>query len=155
MDAVSFVGEYSGDDRQVRFAWNGKHTDGFVDENEEFRREVIDEVLRNPDAAPVPLVRDLFRAETQWAVQAWCVDRRVRELASLMLTKGGAAVLDEFVEGRARSMDTWFECDMLEIAPATARSLQAEVERRLEESAHDPADRELLSDALEFFRRRA
>ena len=153
-DLVAFVGEYGGDDQRIRFAWNGKHTDGFVDENEGFRREVIDEVLRDPERAAVPLLRDLFRAETQWAAEAWCVVMRVRELASLLLTRGGPDALEEFLDGRARSMDTWFECDMVELSPAAARSLQTEVERRLG-SAQDSDGRELLSDALEFFRRRA
>lgn len=60
----NFITLYEGDNRRIRFAWNGKHADDFEDANETFRAAVLARLLAHPELAPLPLVRDVFVAET-------------------------------------------------------------------------------------------
>ena len=65
MDEVSeFIRSYSSSSGELRigFDWNGKHAEEFVDCNMEFRNSIREAVLANIAAAPLELVRDLFRA---------------------------------------------------------------------------------------------
>ena len=85
-----FIVNYSpGDEARVGFAWNGKHGTEFRDGNLEFRQAVLGEVLDRPEGVPAGLLRDLFRAETECAREAWGVSGRIGELALLLLTVGG------------------------------------------------------------------
>src|SRR4051794_22177657 len=85
---------------RIRFDWNGKHAEGFVDHNLEFRAAVRDAVLADVTSAPLELVCDLFRAETQFSREAWCIVDGVSVLAETLLRSGGPAYLDDYLEGK-------------------------------------------------------
>ena len=140
----SFVANY--DDtcaERIRFAWNGKHADSFEDANYEFRKSVIERVLVDLDAAPLPLVRDLFTAETELSREAWCIDERVAQLAENLLVRGGTEMLFNFLRGKSQSFDASMCCGTVKLPPELSRALLAFVESQLAASPSD-ADRALL-----------
>ena len=106
MDVASFIESYTGaDEGLIRFDWNGKHADGFVDRNMDFRGLVREAVLVNVAAVPLTLVRDLFRAETQCSREAWGIVDGVSDLAEGLLRRGGVEYLDDYLEGKFQSFD--------------------------------------------------
>lgn len=145
-DIRTFVREYSEPDvARIRFAWNGRHGDMFVDQNYDFRKAVLAEALKEFEAAPVLLIRDLFEAETRYANEAWGVDRRVGDLARLLLTRGGPSFVEDFFRGKYRCQDAFFAAGSY---PELARLLIDEINQRL---AANPSEerRRLLEMAKE------
>jgi hypothetical protein len=143
MDAVSeFIRSYSSSvgEPRIRFDWNGKHADGFVDCNMEFRNAIREAVLADIAAAPLQLVRDLFRAETQCSREAWGIVDGVGMLAEALLRRGGPAYLDDYLEGKFHSFDaslgSAFEYDL-----PLAHAMLAEVRERLRSSPGSPRAR--------------
>jgi hypothetical protein len=131
-DATRFIRDYGPESRnRIGFAWNGKHAEGFVDENDSFRQRIIAAVLAEPDAAGLDLVGDLFEAEARWSKEAWCVRDAFSALGSILLTRGGTAQLDRFLEWFAVSFDSYSECHAMSLNPVAPTPLIAEVERRL------------------------
>src|SRR4051812_39600382 len=66
-DARRFAANYTpADERSIRFAWNGEHSEEFEDANHDFRQEVLAVALEDLGAFPIELVRDLYRAETEF-----------------------------------------------------------------------------------------
>ena len=155
MDNLSqFIASYTdGDEHRIAFAWNGKHADAFQDANHEFRQAVLDAALASADVAPLALIRDLFRAETEWSREAWCVDNRVADLAGIMLTRGKQALLMDFLRGKCQSFDTSMACGGMSIEPQLAAELLREVEVRLNTSTDDE-ERRLLQVGRDVFAER-
>jgi hypothetical protein len=140
----SFIRGYKpADERRIRFQWNGKHADEFVDENLAFREAVKERVLDDLDSAPLQLVCDLYRAETQFSREAWCIDGDVARLAEHLLRRGGDRFIEDYIEGKYQSFDaslgTAFEVDL----PLAERLLQA-VRDRLRTAAALSEDRRRL-----------
>jgi hypothetical protein len=106
-EVMEFIRCYSTDvgESRIRFDWNGKHSEGFVDRNMEFRGEVLQAVLRDVVAAPIDLIRDLFRAETKCSREAWGIVDGVGQLAEQLLRRGGPTYLDDYLEGKFQSFD--------------------------------------------------
>jgi hypothetical protein len=88
-------------------------------------------VLADVSSAPLELVRDLFRAETRWSREAWCIVRGVSTLAESLLRRGGPQYLDDYLEGKFQSFDaslgSAFEVDL----PLAKAMLEAVRERLL------------------------
>jgi hypothetical protein len=107
MDEIrAFISGYQLHDlARIQFKWNGKHSEEFRDENEAFRSKVFAAVIDDIAAAPIILVRDLFCAETQWAVEAWCIKEDVDVLAKNLLRRGGTIYLDDYLEGKYACFD--------------------------------------------------
>jgi len=103
----SFIVGYTPDDEAlIRFDWNGAHGDGLRDSNYEFRKEVLTEALAYLGGVPIELVRDLYRAETEFSKEAWCVDMRVSQLAKHLLYEGGDHFVADYLEGKYQSFDS-------------------------------------------------
>jgi len=137
-DVAKFVTNYSGaDEDRIRFDWNGKHAEEFVDRNMDFRESVREAVLENVSSAPLVLVRDLFRAETQFSREAWGIVDGVWELAECLLRRGGTAYLDDYLEGKHQSFDaslgSAFEYDL-----PLAQAMLAAVQHRLRSFPDSP-----------------
>lgn len=116
-DVAAFIATYSAaDEPRVRFDWNGLHAPEFVDRNFAFRSVVREAVLQDPAAAPLLLIRDLFRAETQYARAAWGVEEGLGVLAEQLLRRGGAENLDDYLEGKF----SCFDAEMGSVFPADA-----------------------------------
>jgi hypothetical protein len=138
VDVADFIAGYAAaDEARIRFAWNGQHADAFVDHNLEFRVSVREAVLADVSAAPIELIRDLFRAETQFAREAWCVTDGVGVLAEALLRRGGATYLDDYLEGKFQCFDAMlgsaFDYDL-----PLARTMLDEVRARLAASLDSP-----------------
>jgi hypothetical protein len=143
-DVKAFAAEYSeADSQRINFAWNGRHAKDLADRNYDFRKKVLDEVLKDPDGTPIPLIRDLFEAETSFAKEAWCVDLRVRQLAEILLTRGGPTFVEDFFCGKYRGQDAYIAAGTY---PKLASSLLVEIDKRLGCSLPD-ARRRLLEIA--------
>ena len=138
MDVAAFIAGYtSADEARIRFDWNGQHSEGFVDRNMEVREPVLEAVLADVSAVPLELIRDLFRAETRFSREAWCIVDGVSALAEALLRRGGPAYLDDYLEGKFQSFDaslgSAFEYDL-----PLARALLAEARTRLASSPDSP-----------------
>src|SRR5258708_40195763 len=105
-EVTAFIASYrSEDEPRIRSDWNGKHAGEFADRNMQFRSAVLAAVLADVSAAPLELVRDLFRAETQCSREAWGIVDGVGVLAETLLRRGGVQYLDDFLEGKFQSFD--------------------------------------------------
>jgi len=139
-DVAEFIRAYQHTDAaRIAFAWNGKHADDFFDANNDFRQSVLEAVFATLDEAPLPLIRDLFRAETEFSGEAWCIDVRITDLAETMLTRGGAEYLMDFLTGQHQSFDAAMACRGIVISRSQLEALLVEVDRLL---ASDPTDEE-------------
>ena len=152
LDVDAYISEYVADSSRIRFAWNGQHSECFEDANQKFRRSVLARALEQPELAPYALIRDLFIAETKWADMSWFVDRRLRELASLLLARGRAAAIDDFLLGRSLSFDTFCACDSAAVDAELRRELRDAIAQRLMDETDAPT-RSLLEEGLRFFER--
>jgi hypothetical protein len=129
-DIRAFITSYSENDSgQIAFAWNGQHGKDLQDRNLNFRRQVLEEVLRDPDVVPIPLVCEIFEAETCFAKEAWGVDMRIGRLAEILLTRGGPSFVEDFFRGKYRSQDTYMATGTF---PTLAKALLAEMDARLQ-----------------------
>ncbi len=153
-DLSQFIASYTNsDEHRIAFAWNGEHADTFQDANYEFRKAVLDATLASADVAPLALVRDLFRAETEWSREAWCVDNRVAVLAGIMLTRGKQSLLMDFLRGKCQSFDASMACGGMSIQPQLAAELLREVNVRMNASTDDK-ERHLLQVGRDVFAER-
>jgi hypothetical protein len=135
---TAFIASYtSAEEPRIRFDWNGKHAGEFADRNMEFRGEVLEAVFADPSAAPLELIRDLFRAETRCSREAWGIAGGVNVLAEHLLRRGGVPYLDDFLDGKFQSFDaslgSAFEADL----PLAQAMLNA-VRERLRSSPDSP-----------------
>jgi len=150
-DAPKLLIDYTEDDEYyIFFDWNGKHGSAFADSNVAFRRAVLAAVIAEPDRACILLVRDLFRAETQYSREAWSIDLRVRTLAEMLLIRGGVVYVEDYLEGKAQGFDAWCATSHFAHTPELGTKMLAEVERRLA-SSPDEQRRKLLEMGREAF----
>lgn len=120
MDNIEeYICNYAINDTDIKFDWNGEHSDEFEDKSYKFCRLVINQVLQQSDIVSLSLLRDVFRTETLFA-ETWGVSRCVSSLASLMLICGGIEVIDDFINDRYQSFDTYCECGNINISPVLA-----------------------------------
>jgi hypothetical protein len=137
-DVAAFIASYnSTNERRIRFDWNGKHAEEFVDRNLEFRAVVREAVLADVSAAPLELVRDLFRAETQCSREAWGIVDRVDILAESLLRRGGTQYLDDFLDGKFQSFDASLG-SVFAVDLPLAESMLAAVRQRLQSAPESP-----------------
>jgi hypothetical protein len=151
IDVRRFIAEYTpADERFIRFDWNGKPPDEFEDRNLKFREAVFEAVLDNLEDAPILLVRDLYRAETEFSSEAWCISGDVGRLAEHLLRRGDDQFIEDFLEGKFQSFDahlgTGFPVDL-----PLAEHLLGVVRSRLQ-SETDAEGLELLRSGEELFK---
>ncbi len=145
-DIPNFIANYGpNDERFIRFEWNGKPPDDFEDANMDFREAVIEAVVEDLDAAPILLVRDLYRAETRFSAEAWCIGGEVGRLGEHLLRRGEDLYIEDYLDGKDQSFDAHVSTDFLVDRPL-AEHLLGVVRLRLE-SAADEESIELLSGA--------
>lgn len=146
-----FVGNYTTDDSgRIRFAWNGKHSDDFIDENQAFRRSVVDYCLKTPDSASTPLLEALFAAESSWAKEAWGSPSNYERLAETLLLKGGDEAIATFSTGFCQSFDTFGACHQIHLPEAVVDRL-IQTTRLLLAATRDKSLANCLESALELF----
>ncbi len=67
-----------------------------------------------------------------------------------MLIRGGIEVIDDFIDGRYRSFDTYCECGRINIPASLAEEIRAELLKRLT-ARIDTNSREILQAQIDFF----
>jgi len=123
-DVENFISTYgSSSESRISFAWNGKRGDDFHDDNYALRKQVLDAVIPTLDSVDLLLVRDLFRAETIWSKEAWCIDLRVQKLAAALIKRGRAQYLEDYFVGRWQSMDSACACSITDVDVTLATEL--------------------------------
>ncbi|MDF2524171.1 MAG: hypothetical protein K0R31_1812 [Clostridiales bacterium] len=109
METAQFIDVYDETlQSQIDFKWNEKHGKELVDENVEFRRNVLmwlDEHDYETDNGL--LLKDLFLAEARFAKEVWGVYRYFGLLASKLLEKTGTTYIDDFLVSAFQSFDTY------------------------------------------------
>ena len=122
--AASFVARYSAADRAtIDFLWNGKHADQFVDANQRVRWDVISHCINEPGSPSPLLLEHLFLADAAWTREAWGAPQHFAELASLLLERGGEAVIETFARGFNISFDTFGACHAMRLSRVLATRL--------------------------------
>src|SRR5437763_1017089 len=126
---AEFVSHYTEVDRpRIAFAWNGKHAQEFSDHNQHFRWEIARHCIEQPAQAPLLLLEDLFSADAQWSVEAWCAPHHFGDIAALFLVRGRTAVIESFVEGLYSSFDTFGACHHIQVPANVLRELIEEID---------------------------
>lgn len=124
--AVDFVASYTpSSEAKIAFAWNGRHGADFDDANMAFRTVIGDYFEEHAQACSLPLIAALYRAETQWAKEAWCVRSVVAELAQELLQRGGVAYLDVYLAGACCGMDACMESGNISLSKTRCEELLA------------------------------
>ena len=141
---TSFVKEFDESNiGQISFAWNGKHAAAFVDTNLEFREEVTAYVLQYPAGVSVDLIRALFTAHAECSAVAGGAPLNYADLGALLLTHGGADVVDDFATGFMTTFDTFGACHGMTIDTLTLNNVSQYVAETLKEELSDEHRREL------------
>ena len=133
LSIAPFVRHFSESDAsRIAFSWNGKDGAEFYDANLEFRSAVTEHILKNPGAAPVSLLRTLFKAHAECSFEAWGAPLNFGELGALLLLRGGPGAIDDFASGFDASFDTFGACHQMVIDPVALRNLSQHVNAELE-----------------------
>jgi hypothetical protein len=86
-----FALNYTPEDRDdFAFQWNGKESENFEDENEDIRGYLAAWVLKNPERAPLDLIRDILFEDILCAQQAWRTPDHTHKLLAILTRRGGA-----------------------------------------------------------------
>lgn len=138
-EATEFARRYTPDQRgQIRFNWNGKCAAEFIDDNQEFRRTVVNAVLLDPAESPIELLRDLLEEEALWSHEAWCTPDTYPDLLTVLLRRGGPAALADFASAMSATLDTFGSAHTMALTPDEARRFREESMRLL---AREPDER--------------
>lgn len=117
MNIEEFVKYYSEEDElKIMFAWNGKHSEEFLDENMPFRLELLKYFESRPDECSIELVAALYCAETEYAKEAWGVNRIVSLLAEQLLERGRSKYASEYLKGWGRGMDAHIQSKQVQLS---------------------------------------
>lgn len=120
--------------------------------NYEFRKEVLSVALADLHAVPMNLVRDLYRAETEFSRVVHGIDMRAVQLAEHLLWHGGDEYILDYINGKGKSFDASLLMGGVRMTADHARHLLDWTQRRLQsESAADEWSASLLRDAEELF----
>jgi len=133
----------------MRFEWNGKHAQEFHDTNFEFREAVKDVVLSDIEAAPLELICDLFRAETECSREAWGIGHGVDVLAERLIRADPGRFLEDYLWGKFQSFDAHCGSAFPADEALAARLLEI-VRGRLADNIPE-AGRQLLSKGEDLF----
>lgn len=109
-----FISEYKGNDEQIVFAWNGQHGENFVDDNYEFRNQIIERVLELNGEVPLVLITDIYRALTSSSKEAWSIHTHINKITEMMLAKGGKSVSRDYLLGAMQSFDAFLSTSAIE-----------------------------------------
>jgi hypothetical protein len=127
-----FIDNYAADDfPKIKFDWNGKHADHFVDKNIDFRNQVCEQVLNQLDKAKLELIRDLYLEEANCAKEAWGVSKRFKLLGQELIKGGKSEYIMDYLTGASRSMDTNMMSADIQIDKAQAKELYDYLKERL------------------------
>ncbi len=152
-DIIEFIDHYTPSERErIAFAWNGKHAEGFVDANQSFRWAVVKECIVNSERVPLCLLEDLFLADADWAIQAWGAPENFALLGSVLLTRGGSALLDSFAKGFNASFDTFGALHEIQLPVDLWPSLITSV-REMHELVSDERKKVEMENTLELFQK--
>jgi hypothetical protein len=141
-DVHAFIKNYTeGDEPRIRFAWNGQHAEEFEDANVEFREAVNEAVLADLDAAPILLIRDLYRAETEYSAEAWCISGDVGRLGERLLRDPEDRFVEDYLIGKDQSFDAHAGTDFVVDRPLVEHLIAVVREKLLSETDAEKIER--------------
>jgi hypothetical protein len=150
---IEFAAHYATHQRElIRFAWNGKHSADFFDENQEFRDSIARVVLSEPDSVPIVLVRDILLEDALWSREAWCAPHHFAGLLSILLQRGGREYLIDFAVAMNATFDTFGAAHEIALSPRSAHELLQDTELHLLVET-DARRRSELQGARKLFRK--
>ena len=131
--ARDYIENYTESDfGKIEFAWNEKHAEDFVDENQDFRQSIVEACVEDPSSASDDLLQILFIEEAKWAREAWGSPRNFGQLGQLLLERGGEEPVRTFATGMNYSFDTFGACHEITLSPADQQAVTAVVDGFLE-----------------------
>jgi hypothetical protein len=146
MIAADFISRYADDQQpQIKFAWNGKHAEGFEDTNQEFRWQVVAQCIAQPELAPLNLLEHLFLADAEWTAEAWGSPHHFAELGASLLVRGHEAAIDCFSRGYVRSFDTYGACHQIQLSQPLLSKLSVAASEQFAQATEEDQKKRLES----------
>lgn len=152
MSVISdFISQYTQASQvQIGFAWNGKHAQEFEDSNQEFRWQIANQCIAQPESASPVLLEHLFMADAEWTAEAWGSPQHFAQLATVFLERGQEAAVVSFSTGFTRSFDTFGACHEIQLSDHLRSRLTLYAKELLSQTADD-SRRKQLEAVIELF----
>ncbi len=134
-ELIKFAENYSSDQYdEIKFDWNGKHGDDFVDINYDFRIQLCETIKDDFSICPDQLIVDLYIELAKWAKEAFCVYNNFHLFANELLERGGVKNFDKYVEGASKSMDTGMSSGILKLSNSRIKEILSHIKSKLNDS---------------------
>lgn len=144
----TFIDNYtSADFNQIKFVWNGKYGQDFVDDNYDFRIRVCEMAVPQIDKVNIELVRDLYCETGKTSPMTFGVYDKFYLFADELLKRGGTEYLLDYIRGASHSMDTGISSGRLTISKQQAKVLLDYFDE-LKLKSTDPEEQKLLNDFI-------
>ena len=150
-DAADFISQYVPASRgEIDFSWNGKHAEEFKDSNQEFRWDVVNQCIAQPNLASPLLLEHLLLADAEWTAEAWGSPQHFAQLGSVFLERGQEAAINSFAKAFTRSFDTFGACHEMQLAKELLSRLTANGKELLLQATEEN-QRKRLEAVVELF----
>lgn len=119
---------------QIKFDWNGKHGDEFIDNNYQFRMHLCEVIKDDLSVVPDQLIIDLYLELAKSAKETFGVYNSFHLFANELLKRGGVKYFDLYVEGASKSMDTGIMSGRLDLNKELYEEIFNHINQRLKET---------------------
>ena len=103
--------DHDRDFNKINFDWNGKHGNQLIDNNDNFRADVVLYIVDNYDNVSeqidVGLLKDLYVEMAKSSKETWGVSRYYGNIAEFMLKKGRTKYVMDYLDGTCYGMDSY------------------------------------------------
>ncbi|WP_433944935.1 hypothetical protein [Paenibacillus sp. SN-8-1] len=152
MEEREFIRSYNVDSAEkLSFMWNGKHSEGFEDSNQAFRRRIVDFITSSDLTVPDELLIDILIAESKWAEQAWCVYMKYQLIAERIIKQSGPKYIDEFLDSVFTCFDTYCASLTMNLSGVNINDIVRTTEQRKEQT-RDNQMKKLYESGVELFK---
>ena len=149
---TKFIDNYKESDIEyIRFNWNKKHADEFVDTNSKFREKVSVYYLLNcKEDKNSLLIKDLFVEQSKYDKEAWGASEYLFLLGERLLKDSGTKFVYEFLKGAFNSFDTYGCCLSISLDEKLVDDIKSVIYEMLEVSSDDLTAVKLLNNGLDY-----
>jgi len=157
----SYINNYSKNNfDDIKFNWNGKHAEDFVETNLFFRDKVmVFYILHPPNNNNLLLLRDLFvesckHSKEAWGTKGYASVGHLGILGEIMLNKSVGSCIIDFIEFFDISMDTYGECMGISLTKAAKKAAIDKIKSMIENKDFEKMPENKLKNDLEWLEQR-
>ena len=134
-ELIEFAKDYSSDQfDKIKFNWNGKHGDDFVDPNYDFRMQLCEAIKDDFSDCPDQLIVDLYIELAKSAKETFGVYNSFHLFANELLERGGIKYFDTYIEGASQSMDTGLSSGRLNLSKSRIIEILNHIKQKMNDS---------------------